>query len=209
MVRPQEGTGHVEMNEWFDLWRNLTPGQGTFLGGAFVLFAGLATFSSGGLDRRSRVKRLCYEEMKALFAEALRIGEDLELVKVVPPEDRHKVLAAKVDAMQRVLSELALTGNHQTADLAIAYTYQQCVQLAAWSKEVESDVGLPDQFQMWLDNMPDEEKAAWQKYQHVNICRRDVIQAVREELALYVPRGSRYRRVMRKPLHVRETPELT
>ena len=81
------------MNEWFDLWRSLTPGQGTFLGGAFVLFAGLATFTSGGFDRRSRVKRLCYEEMKALYAEALRIGEDLELVKVVPPEDRDKILA--------------------------------------------------------------------------------------------------------------------
>lgn len=197
------------MNEWFDLWRNMTPGQGTFLGGAFLLFACLATFSSGGFDRRSRAKRFCYEEMKALYAEALRIGEDLELLKVVPPEDRDKILAAKVDAMQRVLSELALTGNHQTADLAIAYTYQQCVQLAAWSKEVEGDVRWPGQFQIWLANMPDEEKAAWQRYRHVNINRRDVVQAVRKELALYVPRGSRYRRAMRKPIYVRETPELT
>ena len=100
------------------------------------------TFSTGGLDRRSRAKRLFYEEMKALYAEALRIGEDLELVKAVAPEDRDKILAEKVDAMQRVISELALTGNYQTADLAIAYTYQQSVQLAAWSEEVENDVRL-------------------------------------------------------------------
>jgi hypothetical protein len=188
------------VTEFFDLWRNLTPGQGTFLGGAFVLFAGLMTFSTGSLDRRSRAKRLFYEEMKALYAEALRIGEDLELVKAVAPEDRDKILAEKVDAMQRVLSELVLTGDYQTADLAIAYTYQQSVQLAAWSEAVESDVGWPDQFQKWLDNMTDDELAAWKKYEHVNINRRDVVQALRKELALYVPRGSRYRRAMRQPI---------
>ena len=152
------------MKEWFDLWHNLTPGQGTLLGGAFVLCAGIMAFGTGGLDRRSRAKRLFYEEMKALYAEALRIGRDLELFKAVPPEDRDKILAEKVDAMQRVISELALTGNYQTADLAIAYTYQQSVQLAAWSEEVENDVRWPDQFQKWLDNMTDEELAAWKKY---------------------------------------------
>ena len=146
------------MDLWFDLWHNLTPAQGTLLGGAFVLIAGTLAFSTGGLDRRSRAKRLFYEEMKALYAEALRIGEDLELVKAIPPEDRDKVLAGKVDAMQRVLSELVLTGNYQAADLAIAYTYQQSVQLAAWSQEVEHDVGWPEQFQKWLDNMTDEER---------------------------------------------------
>jgi hypothetical protein len=191
------------VTEFFDLWRNLTPGQGTFLGGAFVLFAGLMTFSTGSLDRRSRAKRLFYEEMKALYAEALRIGEDLELVKAVAPEDRDKILAEKVDAMQKVLSELVLTGNYQTADLAIAYTYQQSVQLAAWSEEVENDVDWPDQFQRWLDNMTDEERAAWKQYEHVNINRRDVVQALRGELALYLPRGSRYRRAMGRPIHVK------
>jgi hypothetical protein len=187
------------MNEWMDIWHNITPGQATLLGGAFVLFAGLIAFSTGGLDRRSRSKRLFYEEMKGLYAEALRIGEDLELVKAVAPEDRDKILAEKVDAMQRVLSELVLTGDYQTADLAIAYTYQQSVQLAAWSAEVENG-GWPDQFQKWLDNMTDEEQAAWKKYGHVNINRRDVVQALRTELALYVPRGSRYRRAMRQPI---------
>ena len=191
------------MTEWFDLWRDLTPGQGTFLGGAFVLFAGLVTFSTGSLDRRSRAKRLFYEEMKALYAEALRIGEDLELVKAVAPEDRDKIVAEKVDAMQKVLSELVLTGNYQTADLAVAYTYQQSVQLAKWSEEVENDVEWPDQFQRWLDNMTDEERAAWKQYEHVNINRRDVVQALRGELALYLPRGSRYRRAMGRPIHVK------
>ena len=191
------------MNKWMDMWHNITPGQATLLGGAFVLFAGIMAFSTGGLDRRTRAKRLCYEEMKALYAEALRIGEDLELVKAVAPEDRDKIVAEKVDAMQRVLSELVLTGDYQTADLAIAYTYQQSVQLAAWSEVVENDVGWPDQFQKWLDNMTDEERAAWEKYGHVNINRRDVVQALRKELAMYVPRGSRYRRAMRKPMPVK------
>jgi hypothetical protein len=161
------------------------------------------TFGTGALDRRSRAKRLFYEEMKELYAEALRIGEDLELVKAVAPGDRDKILAEKVDAMQRVLSELVLTGNFQTADLTIAYTYQQSVKLAAWSEEVENDVAWPDQFQKWLDNMTDEERAAWKQYAHVNINRRDVIQAVREELGLYVPRWSRHRRVMRRPIRVK------
>ena len=104
--------------------------------------------------------------------------------------------------MQRMISELALTGNYRTADFAIAYTYQQSVQLAAWSREFENDVGWPDQFQKWLDNMTDEERAALKKYEHVNINRRDVVQALRKELALYVPRWSRYRHAMRQPIEV-------
>jgi len=140
--------------------------------------------------------------MKALYSQALRIGRDLELLKAVAPEDRDKILAEKVDAMQRMISELALTGNYRTADFAIAYTYQQSVQLAAWSREFENDVGWPDQFQKWLDNMTDEERAALKKYEHVNINRRDVVQALRKELALYVPRWSRYRHAMRQPIEV-------
>jgi hypothetical protein len=186
--------------EWFLLWHNLTPGQGTLLGGAFVLLAGILTFGTGSLDRRSRAKRLFYEEMKALYAEALRIGRDLELVKAVPPNERDKILTEKVDAMQRVISELALTGNYQTADIAIAYTYQQSVQLAAWSMNVEGGVGWHEQFRKWLDNLTDEELAALRRYEHVKINRRDVVQTLRAELALYVPRGSRYRWALRRPI---------
>ena len=168
----------------------------------FVLCAGFLTFGTGGLDRRSRSKRLFYEEMKALYTEALRIGRDLELLKAVPPEERDKILTEKVDALQKVISELALTGDYQTADIAIAYTYQQSVQLATWSREVENHVGRPDQFQKWLDNMTHEDLSALKEYRHVNINRRDVVQALRAELALYVPRWSRHRRVMRRPIQV-------
>lgn len=191
----------MEAKEWFFFWHNLTPGQGTLIGGAFVLFAGLLTFSTGALDRKARAKRQFYEEMKALYAEALRIGRDLELVKAIPPGDRNKILAQKVDAMQKVISELALTGNYRTADIAIAYTYQQSVALAEWSRRVE-DVAWPDQFQMWLDNLSDEELDGLKKFENVNINRRDVVQALRAELALYVPRWSRYRWAMRQPIHV-------
>src|SRR6185312_5004058 len=141
--------GQADMNFWFDAWHSLTPAQGTILGGVFVLLAGIVAFGTGALDRRSRSKRFHYEEMKALYSQALRIGRDLELLKAVAPQDRYKILAEKVDAMQKVISELALTGNYQTADLAIAYTYQQCVQLATWSRDVEDDVGWPAQFQKW------------------------------------------------------------
>jgi hypothetical protein len=190
------------MTEWLDVWRSLTPGQGTLFGGAFVLCAGILTFGTGSLDRRSRAKRLFYEEMKALYAQALRIGRDLELLKAVRPEDRDKIITEKVDAMQKVISELALTGNYQTADLAIAYTYQQSVQLATWSREVEHDIGLPDQVRKWLDSMTDDELTALKEYGDVRIDRRDVVEALRAELALYVPRWSRHRRVLRRRLDV-------
>ena len=198
-----EGIGQVEMDWWFDLWHSLTPAQGTIIGGAFVLMAGIVAFGTGTLERRSRHQRFHYEEMKALYAEALRIGRDLEVIKALPPEDRTPVLADKVDAMQRVVSELSLTGNYQTADLAIVYTYQQSVQLAGWSREVEGDVGWLDQLQKWFGSMTDEERAALLKYQNVNINRRDVVQAVREELALYVPVWSRHRRVLRKTIEAK------
>ena len=43
--------------------------------------AGIVAFGTGSLNRRSEAKRFHYEEMKALYAEALRIGRDLELLK--------------------------------------------------------------------------------------------------------------------------------
>jgi hypothetical protein len=191
------------MNGWFDVWHSLTPGQGTLLGGAFVLFAGIIAFGSGALERRSKQKRFHYEEMKTLYAQALTIGRDLEVLKALPPEGRRKTLSDKADAMDRVISELALTGNYQTADLAIAYTYQQSVQLAEWARQVEGDVGWPGQFQKWLDNMTEEERAALKKYEDVIINRRDVVQALREELALYVPVWSRHRRALQHTIQAK------
>jgi hypothetical protein len=196
----QYGNRQIEMNWLVDLWHNMTPAQGTLLGGTTVLFAGIIAFGTGSLNRRSESKRFHYEEMKTLYAEALRIGRDLELLKAVPPEDREKVLPAKIDAMQQAISELALTGDYQTAELAIAYMYQQSVQLAHWTRDVESDTGLPDQLEKWLDNLTDEERAALREYRDVNINRRDVVQAVRKELALYVGAWSRHRHALRKTI---------
>ena len=48
--------------------------------------------------------------------------------------------------------------------------------------------------------MTEEERAALKSYGDVNINRRDVVQAVRQELASYVPVWSRHRRVMRKAI---------
>lgn len=194
------------MNGWSDLWHNVTPGQGTLLGGAFVLFAGIIAFSTGSLDRRSEHKRFHYEEMKTLYAEALRIGRDLEVLKALPPEDRRKILAEKADAVDKVISELALTGNYQTADLAIAYTYQQSVQLAEWARQVESDFGWTDEIQRWLDNMPEEQRSALKEYENAEVNRRDVVQAARQELGLYVPVWSRYRRALRETIKAQRFP---
>jgi hypothetical protein len=88
------------MSWLLDLWHNVTPAQGTILGGTTVLIAGIIAFGTGSLNRRSEAKRFHYEEMKTLYAQALRIARDLDLLKAVPPEDREKTLGEKVDAMQ-------------------------------------------------------------------------------------------------------------
>jgi hypothetical protein len=194
------------MNGWINFWHNMTPGQGTLIGGAFVVLAGVIAFGTGALDRRSEHKRFHYEEMKALYAEALRIGRDLELLKPLPPEARREVLTEKAEAIDRVISELALTGNYQTANLAIAYAYQQSVQLGEWVRQVETDNGLTDRIQMWLNNMPEEQREALKKYEDVNVNRRDVVQAVRQELGLYVPVWSRYRRALREGIKAERFP---
>jgi type II secretory pathway component PulM len=186
------------MTEWISLWHNVTPGQGTLLGGAFVVLAGVIAFSTGALDRRSGHKRFHYEEMKTLYAEALSIGRDLELLKALPPNLRKEVMKDKAEAIDRVISQLALTGNYQTANLAIAYAYQQSVQLAEWIRQIELDAGVTDRIRMWLDNLPDEQRVALQKYETAKVDRRDVVQAARKELGLYVPVWSRYRRALRE-----------
>ena len=190
------------MDLWLQFWQNLTPPQGTVIGGMFVLFAGIVAFGTGSLNRRSEAKRFHYEELKKLYAEALRIGRDLELLKAVPIDDRERILTETVPVMQQVISELALTGNYQVADLAIAYMYQQSVQLAGWTRDVESDGDLPSQVQKWIDNLTGDERAALRKYQKVNINRRDVVQGVRKELALYVAAWSRQRYVLQRQIKV-------
>ena len=194
------------MNLWTDFWHNLTPGQGTLLGGAFVVLAGIIAFSTGGLDRRSEQKRFHYEEMKTLYAQALSVGRDLEVLKALPAERRAKVLTDKADAIDRVISELALTGDYQTADLVIAYAYQQSVQLGEWVRQVDTDGDLTDRLEQWLDSMPEEQRSALQKYENVTVNRRDVVQAARRELGLYVPVASRYRRVLRTRIKAQQFP---
>ena len=104
----------------------------------------------------------------------------------------------KAEAIDRVISQLALTGNYQTANLAIAYAYQQSVQLAEWIRQIELDAGVTDRIQMWLDNLPDEQRVALQKYETAKVDRRDVVQGARKELGLYVPVWSRHRRALRE-----------
>ncbi len=195
-----------QMSGWINFWHGLTPGQGTLLGGAFVVFAGIIAFSTGAMDRRSQHKRFHYQEMKTLYAEALRIGRDLEILKALPPDIRRAVLTEKAEAIDRVISELALTGNYQTADLAIAYAYQQSVQLGEWVRQVEADQGSTGRIQMWLDNLPNEQRAALRDYENVTVNRRDVVQAVRKELRLYVPVWSRYRRALRDTIKAQRFP---
>jgi hypothetical protein len=194
------------MNGLFDIWHNLSGGQGTVLGGAFVLVAGIISFGAGSLDRRSQQNRFHYAEMKRLYAEALRIGRDLEVLKALPPEVRREVLTDKADAIDRVISELALTGNYQTADLAIAYAYQQSVQLGEWVRQTESDNGFAERIDRWLDNMPEHQRAALKRYENAEVNRRDVVQAAPTELGLYVPVWSRHRRVPRAAIKAEHFP---
>ena len=189
------------------LWTHLgITRHGGLLGGAFVVLAGIIAFSTGGLDRRSEQKRFHYEEMKTLYAQALSVGRDLEVLKALPAERRAKVLTDKADAIDRVISELALTGDYQTADLVIAYAYQQSVQLGEWVRQVDTDGDLTDRLEQWLDSMPEEQRSALQKYENVTVNRRDVVQAARRELGLYVPVASRYRRVLRTRIKAQQFP---
>src|SRR5271163_310613 len=203
---PWPGVRQEKMSGLINVWHGLTPGQGTLLGGAFVVLAGIIAFSTGAIDRRSQHKRFHYQEMKTLYAEALRIGRDLEILKLLPPDIRRGVLTEKAEAIDRVISELALTGNYQTADLAIAYAYQQSVQLGEWVRQVEADQGSTDRIEMWLDNLPTEQRAALRDYENVTVNRRDVVQAVRNELRLYVPVWSRYRRALRDSIKAQQFP---
>ncbi|OBA69478.1 hypothetical protein A5641_15270 [Mycobacterium sp. 1554424.7] len=189
-----------------ELWHSVTPGQGTLLGGAFVVMAGVIAFGTGALDRRSQQKRFHYEEMKTLYADALRIGRDLEILKALPPAARREVLTEKAEAIDRVISELALTGNYQTADLAIAYAYQQSVQLGEWVRQVEGDEAVSGRLEIWLDNLPEQQRAALAQYESAAVNRRDVVQAVRKELGLYVPVWSRYRRALRDSIKTQQFP---
>lgn len=194
------------LSAWIDLWHNITPGQGTLLGGAFVVLAGIIAFGTGSLDRRSQHKRFHYEEMKKLYSEALRIGRDLEILKALPPDVRREALADKAEAIDWVISELALTGNFKTADLAIAYAYQQSVQLAEWVRQVETDEGLTGRLDLWLESMPEGQREALKVYENDKVKRQDVVQAARRELGLYVPVWSRYRRVLREKLNSDQFP---
>jgi hypothetical protein len=59
---------------------------------------------------------------------------------------------------------------------------------------------------MWLDNLPTEQRAALSDYENVIVNRRDVVQAVRNELRSYVPVWSRYRRALRDTIKVQQFP---
>ena len=59
---------------------------------------------------------------------------------------------------------------------------------------------------MWLDNLPQEQRAALRDYENVTVNRRDVVQAVRKELRLYVPVWSRYRRALRGTIKAQQFP---
>ena len=54
--------------------------------------------------------------------------------------------------------------------------------------------------------MPEGQRGALKEYKNVEVKRRDVVQALRKELGLYVPVWSRYRRAMRETLKVEHFP---
>jgi hypothetical protein len=38
---------------WMNVWHNLTPAQGTVIGGTFVVLAAIIAFGTGSLTRRA------------------------------------------------------------------------------------------------------------------------------------------------------------
>jgi hypothetical protein len=108
-----------------DAWYNLTPAQGTVIGGTFVVIAAIIAFGTGSLTRRAEDKRFHYTELKALYSEALLVTSQMAIMGENEPEVRTQLMPAITERMLKVMTELHLSGEFKTADLLAAYLRQQ------------------------------------------------------------------------------------
>ena len=99
-------------------WETLTAGQGTLLGAMFVVLAAVIAFSTGWLDRRIQQRRFHYNEVKAVYAEALELAYFFSAADQWSELDDKRVMAA-VERLFRVSGVLALTGKTDSVEMLI------------------------------------------------------------------------------------------
>jgi hypothetical protein len=151
-------------------WEHLTAGQGTLLGGIFVVIAGMLAFANGWRDRRAKERRFHYTETKRVYAKALhytvltRVQRELKGVRPVTIDAEEMLMA---------LTEVTLTGDYETSELLARFVMEQ---------------SMGGQTASVRDRLPRTQP----------IRGGEVIEAVRHELAQYIPRTTRYGRSLRK-----------
>jgi hypothetical protein len=150
-------------------WEHLTSGQGTLLGGIFVVIAGVLAFANGWRDRRAKERRFHYTETKRVYTRALHYT-----VITALRADKQPIDLDPLD-MLMTLTEVTLTGDYETSELLARFVMEQ--SMGGQSISVR-------------DRLPRTEP----------IRGGEVIEAVRHELAQYVPRTTRYGRSLRKPI---------
>jgi hypothetical protein len=186
MLNPANWWFHLWHN-WIDVWHNLTQGQATLLGGLAVLLAALVAFSTGWFDRRIKMLRYHYEDVKAVYAEALELAYFFSTADHWQELDEERVKVA-VNRLYGVSARMALTGKARSADMLLKFANQQSD--APIFRSALERAGL---------------KAFAQALRSPNVLKpgpityADVEQQLRRELATYLPFTDwRYRRTLRK-----------
>jgi hypothetical protein len=157
-------------------WEHLTSGQGTLLGGIFVVIAGVLAFANGWRDRRAAERRFHYTETKRVYVKALHYT-----VAIALQSERMagggKGAAPNIDVedMLMNMSEVALTGDYETSELLVRFMMEKVLGQQSASPR---------------DRLPRTEP----------IKGGEVIEKIRHNLAQYVPRTTRYGRSLRMPI---------
>jgi hypothetical protein len=106
-------------------WEHLTSGQGTVLGGAFVVIAAIIAFSTGWFQRRIEQKRARYDELKAVYVEVLELSDLFSTIDNWDHVKENRRVMSALDRYYAIGALLALTGEYASAKLAFDYMAQQ------------------------------------------------------------------------------------
>jgi hypothetical protein len=180
-------------------WDTLSAGQGTLLGAMFVVLAAVIAFSTGWLDRRIQQRRFHYNEVKAVYAEALELAYFFSAADQWSELDDKRVMAA-VERLFRVSGVLALTGKTDSVEMLISYV-NQLSDAAAVRRSLEK-AGLQPVAQALRSG---------DAIKNVGpITHADIEQKLRRELATYLPLTDwHYRRILRRWGEHDSAPETT
>ncbi|BCP14838.1 hypothetical protein [Mycobacterium paraintracellulare] len=132
LAAPLPWLGHTLSRAWFfvwhawiHLWQNISPSQGTMLGGAFVIIAAVIAFGTGELNRRARDNQFHYQELKALYSESLNLASQYAVLHRKTTEERLAVQRQMTEKMQQIQTALSLTGDYMTSELLLNFMQQE------------------------------------------------------------------------------------